>query len=239
MFHHTKGSTRISFSGLVIAAALISNVCAARDVTDAEREEISAAVRQLVAPNDRVLKLHAYWSDLGGSQELGAMVTTRPLEVGEGLCVAESYILRRREGESTLGFLNEGRPISRYWDQDDSCDVIDPDRINEFGVIPDTVSVSQPIATTHVARIIRGANEILSLATPDLWCNERIMPTLFQPNVDLRLTRIELDRPNVRGAGIRYTAWYTRQGKNDDGVTIRFAMLEGRFEVSRVCYWIA
>jgi hypothetical protein len=227
---------RLAIAG---AAWLIASVCVARDVTYWEIEEIRAAVRRLVAQDEEVLKVQADWAQIEGAQQLGAMVTTRPFDVEDGLCVAESYMLRRKEGESEFRLLNEGWPISRYWQRAQSCDVIRAEQINEFGVIPGTVSVAQPIATTHVGRIIRGADEILALAAPDIWCNERIMPTLFQRNVTLRLTSIELDRWNRRSAGIWYMAYYTRKGPDSDGITVRFTLVGDRFELSRVCYWIA
>jgi hypothetical protein len=221
------------------AAVLLAGDCLGREVTDQERNDVWNAVRRYVA-DDQILKVDAYWGELDGVSELEALVTTRPFEVGEGLCATEAYRLRRRQGEESFRRINAEAPISQYWERNVSCDVIDAEVVNEFGRIPNTVEVAQRIATTHVATIIRSADEILGLASPAVRCNERIMAELFRPDVKLRLTGIELDRRNMPGSGIQYTAWYTRaNGRNNDGVTVRFAILPDHFEVSFACYWIA
>src|SRR5262245_35283746 len=192
-----------------LGAVFLSSVGFAREVTDAERDEIRDVVRQ-VAGDDRVLKLDAHWGESNGREALWVAVTTRPFDVGDGLCVVESYRLSRTEDESQLRLLNRDGPISYYWERRGTCDVVAADSINEFGVVPGAVWVPQRTATTHIAHIIRGADEILRLATPDVRCNDRRMIELFRPEVELRLTGIELELRNVPGSGIQYRAQYTR-----------------------------
>jgi hypothetical protein len=238
----TPMRTHIRWTAVAFLAgpALLSGVCLARDVTDAERASVRQAARRYIASDDRILKLTASWGEDNGSPWLEARVTTRPFDVGQGLCVAEVYIFHKKEDEDTFRLMNDGVPISQYWEQKTPCDLIDAEVVNYFGRIPNTVWVSQAIATTHVAQIIRGSKEIISLARPDVWCDEPIMPRIMRPGIHFRLASIEIDRKNAPGAGIRYSAEYTREGSRDlDGVVVYFTLYPDYFEVHGACFWIS
>ena len=226
---------------LVVGAGMFSSVGVARDVTDVEMARARVAASGVIGSDDRILKVTARWGDVNGSPELWARATTRPSDVGEGLCVTETYIFWKKEIESEFRSVNYDAPISQYWPRATSCDA-DAGAVDDFGRLPNSVQVPQPIATTDVARIMRSAEEIIGLATPDVRCDEPFMPRLFQPGVRFRLIAIEIDRKNAPDVGIQYHARYRREGSRDDdgvGVIIRFAMFPDRFEVHFACFWIA
>lgn len=216
----------------------LSSSCPARDVTEVEKSEAWHAARTLVGRDERILKLTTHWGEIDGTPVLAAVLTTRPFEVGEGLCVAEGYQLHRTEGESDFRVLNRDAPVSQYWQWAGSCDAIDPTLITDFGRIRNAIWVRHGIATTHIAQIIRGADDILLLATPDVRCNEPVMPTLFQPGVRLHLIGIDVGQRNRPGVGIQYSAKYSRED-DDSGIVVQFTMFQERFEVTSACFWIA
>jgi hypothetical protein len=84
---------------------------------------------------------------------------------------------------------------------------------------------------------MRHAEDLLSLATPSVRCNEPMMPRFFQPGVRLRLSAVEVAERNRPGVGIQYTARYSLDDDNS-GPTVTFRMFQDRFEVTRACYWI-
>ena len=222
-----------SIALIVLGVTAVHAQVSTREVMDSDMDAIRAALPRLVASPDSILDIDASWG-LDGQWPLAATVTLRPFEVGEGLCVVESFVIIKADEETDFRLYGTGVPRSKYWEKGNSCSV---DSIDE---LPQAVLAGQ-IATTHVAQIMRAADDILRLATPDVWCNEPVMPTLFEPGTSYRLSNIMLqDFRNVPGIGRQYSAFYTREGlRDDDGIVVRFAMHPDSFEVDSACYWIA